>query len=69
MYFDNLQDFLTMEGHGLYVWLAYAIALVVLVFNIAAPLVRKRQLLQDQARQMRREARRGPLPEDGGQNP
>lgn len=55
MHFDSFADFIAMGGHGLYVWLAYSIAICVLVFNIASPLLTKRQFFHDQARRLRRE--------------
>lgn len=44
-----------MGGHGLYVWLSYAIALIVIVTNIVNPLMQKRQIFTEQARRLRRE--------------
>lgn len=44
-----------MGGHGLYVWLAYATALAVIIFNLVAPLHQRKSFLRDQARQQRRE--------------
>ena len=47
MYFDSLNDFLSMGGHGLYVWLAYGVTLAVLVMNyLSVYRGRKRQLAQ-----------------------
>ena len=34
MSFDSLSDFLAMGGHGLYVWLSYGAALVVVLANV-----------------------------------
>ena len=34
MYFDSFNEFLTMGGHGLYVWLSYGIFIVVIAWNI-----------------------------------
>jgi heme exporter protein C len=45
---------LTMDGHGAYVWSAYALSLLVLVYDVSAPLRRQRRLL----RELRGEARR-----------
>ncbi len=53
MYFDNWSEFLTMGGHGLYVWSAYAIALVVLVYNLLAPFLTRRRVLAQIRRQQR----------------
>ncbi|WP_370278286.1 heme exporter protein CcmD [Pontibacterium sp.] len=44
-----------MGGHGIYVWLSYAIALVLFVINLASPLLRKKQLISELKRRLRRE--------------
>jgi heme exporter protein D len=54
MYFDSVAAALTMDGHGAYVWSAYALSLLVLVYVVSAPLRRQRNLL----RELRGEARR-----------
>ncbi|WP_438362347.1 heme exporter protein CcmD [Marinobacterium sedimentorum] len=53
--FESMADFIGMGGHGLYVWLAYGIALVILLLNVVQPLRQTRQLLNQQARRVRRE--------------
>jgi len=53
--FESFADFIDMGGHGLYVWMSYAIALVVIVMNIVNPLMQKRQIFTEQARRLRRE--------------
>ncbi|WP_044870358.1 heme exporter protein CcmD [Pseudomonas sp. LFM046] len=55
MSFSSFSDFLAMGDHGLYVWTAYGISLVVLVINVAMPLIARRRYLQDEARRLRRE--------------
>ncbi|ANG65098.1 heme exporter protein CcmD [Marinobacterium aestuarii] len=55
MKFESMADFIGMGGHGLYVWLAYGIALAILLFNVVQPLRQTRQLLNQQARLVRRE--------------
>ncbi|MBR9868170.1 heme exporter protein CcmD [uncultured Amphritea sp.] len=55
MSFESFADFIDMGGHGLYVWMSYAIALVVIVMNIVNPLMQKRQIFTEQARRLRRE--------------
>ncbi|WP_428035229.1 heme exporter protein CcmD [Amphritea sp.] len=55
MSFESFAAFIDMGGHGLYVWLSYAIALVVIVINIVNPLMQKRQIFSEQARRLRRE--------------
>jgi heme exporter protein D len=53
--FESFSDFIAMGGHGFYVWLSYAIALVIVVINIVSPVMQKRKVLTDLARRMRRE--------------
>ena len=52
--FDSLADFLTMDGHGIYVWTSYAITLMVMAWVIARPVRRARRLRQVLARERRR---------------
>ncbi len=53
--FDSFSDFIAMGGHGLYVWLSYAIAVVVIVINIVGPVLQKKKVFSDLARRLRRE--------------
>jgi len=53
--FESFDAFIDMGGHGLYVWLSYAIALVVIAINIVNPLIQKRHIISEQARRLRRE--------------
>ena len=55
MYFESWSGFLAMEGHGLYVWSAYGVAMAVIAYNLAAPLLAKRRVMA----QVRRQERRG----------
>ena len=55
MSFASFAEFVAMGNHGLYVWSAYGISLLVLVVNVAAPLLARRRYLQDEARRLRRE--------------
>lgn len=57
MFFNSFSEFLAMGGHGLYVWSAYGIAAVVLIGNIVAPLLKRKQIISEQARRLRREKR------------
>ncbi len=56
MYFETFQAALTMDGHGVYVWAAFAITLVVLAALVITPLRRTRQLQRELAGQYRRAA-------------
>ncbi|MBV6289632.1 heme exporter protein CcmD [Pseudomonas aegrilactucae] len=55
MSFTSFNDFFAMGHHGLYVWSAYGICLLVLALNVAAPVMSKRRYLQEEARRLRRE--------------
>lgn len=56
MYFESLAAALTMDGHGAFVWSAYAITLLVLAAILIAPWRRQRRLLRQLSGQLRREA-------------
>lgn len=56
MNFESLDAFIAMGGHGFYVWLSYALALAVVVYNIASPLLRRRRFLAAQRGRIRRGA-------------
>jgi heme exporter protein D len=47
MYFDSLGAALAMDGHGAYVWSAYAVTLLVLALLLIAPGRRRRRLLRE----------------------
>jgi|TARA_B100001094_G_C17611832_1_gene521592 heme exporter protein CcmD len=36
MYFSSLSELIAMDGHGMFVWLSYGTALVVLLVNFSA---------------------------------
>ena len=53
MYFDSWSGFLIMEGHGFYVWSAYAVAATVVAYNLIAPFMAKRRVIAQVRRQER----------------
>ncbi len=55
MQFESISDVIHMNGHGLYVWISYAVALAVITYNIAAPLLEKSDIRKKLSRQARRE--------------
>lgn len=64
MAFENFNDFMTMcymapigdiRCHGAYVWAAYGIAFAIIVANIAAPIVRYKNVKHTLRRKLRRE--------------
>ena len=54
-YFADFQSFLLMDGHGIYVWSALIITLLVMVWLIVSPLISRRALLKEVARDIQRE--------------
>ncbi|MBD3649279.1 MAG: heme exporter protein CcmD [Pseudomonadales bacterium] len=58
MNFDSFEAFIHMGGHGLFVWSAYGITLVVLAFNFLQPILLKRKFLSNQKRVIERESAR-----------
>jgi heme exporter protein D len=56
--FESFSEFLAMGHHGLYVWLAYGIALVVIIGNWILPIVKRKNTLKTLARTVQREQAR-----------
>lgn len=54
MYFDSLSAVLHMDGHGGFVWAAYAITLLVLVLLVVAPGRRQKKFLRRLAGELKR---------------
>ena len=54
MSFGSLAEFLAMGGHGLYVWLSYGAALLVVVLNAAWVRVSRRRAFREAADRMHR---------------
>ena len=55
MSFSSFSEFLAMGNHGLYVWSAYGISLLVLTINLLLPLRARRNYSPVEARRLRRE--------------
>lgn len=55
MYFDSFSEFLAMGDHGFYVWLAYGAYLILIIWNLIAVGLRRRQVLESLSRYWRRE--------------
>lgn len=53
--FESFADFLAMGKHGFYVWLAYGLAALVVLWNVLQPILQRRRLFKLQAQQLRRE--------------
>lgn len=52
MQFASFQEFLLMDGHGPYVWLAVFVSLAVLVALVISPLRQQRKAIDRIARQL-----------------
>ncbi|TCK07099.1 heme exporter protein CcmD [Marinobacterium mangrovicola] len=55
MSFNSFTEFLSMGGHGLYVWLSYALGLAVILLNLVAPLMERSRLVAQLKRRLQRE--------------
>jgi len=53
MSFHSLSAFIEMGGHGQFVWSAYGIALVVIVFNFVRPIMLHKRNLARLRKQLR----------------
>jgi heme exporter protein D len=51
---EKLVAFMTMGGHGVYVWLSYGAGLAVVLFNLLSVRIRERRYLREQVDQARR---------------
>ncbi len=58
--FDSLSSLLAMDKHGFYVWLAYGLTALVVVWNLVQPVVMRKRLLKEQAKRLRAESRDAP---------
>lgn len=55
MFFDSFSEFIHMSGHGLFVWISYGIASVIVAQNFISPLLTRKKVIKDIERQLRRE--------------
>ncbi|MGV0033502.1 MAG: heme exporter protein CcmD [Candidatus Azotimanducaceae bacterium WSBS_2022_MAG_OTU7] len=46
MKFDSLSAFLQMDGHGVYIWAAYGLTLIILAANVWFPWITRRSIIQ-----------------------
>jgi len=53
--FSSLAEFIAMGNHGLYVWSAYGISVVLIGLNVVLPILKKRQLISQLRQSYRRE--------------
>jgi heme exporter protein D len=55
MQFDSFSALIAMDGHGVFVWPAYAIAVIMLLALVIHPLLKKRRFFRDHAMRLKRE--------------
>ena len=55
MYFQSLDAILYMDGHGAFVWSAYLISTVVVLFILVSPGRRRRRFLKQLAGEAKRQ--------------
>lgn len=51
--FESIADFIAMNGHGPYVWAAYAITFAVLIFLLVSPVLQKKAFVKQQQKQQK----------------
>lgn len=49
--FESFNDFMTMSGHGAFVWVSYAVTLLALLLLVVIPSIQKKQMRQQLKRQ------------------
>ncbi|MGR9045157.1 MAG: heme exporter protein CcmD [Gammaproteobacteria bacterium] len=54
-YFSSWSGFLEMGGHGFYVWLSYAIAALVVIYNVVSVRLKTRIFFKQAKRRLKRE--------------
>lgn len=53
--FETFNDFIAMDGHGLYVWLSYGIFAASMIWLIIEPKVNLKKYVKEQLMKIRRE--------------
>ena len=54
MYFDSVSAALSMDGHGVFVWIAYAVTTAVILFLLLSPGRRQRRFLRQLSGELKR---------------
>lgn len=60
MQFHSFAEFIAMGNHGFYVWLAYGLTALIIVWNVVQPKLQRKRLLKEQAQRLRREKKYAP---------
>ncbi len=64
MYFESVDALISMDGHGVFVWAAYAVTLSVIVMLLVFPVRRRRRFLRQLSGELKRSGQVSP---PGGQ--
>ena len=51
--FESFAEFMAMNGHGPFVWSAYAITFALLVFLFVSPILQKKAFIKQQRKQQK----------------
>ena len=60
MEFESVSEFLAMGRHGFYVWLSYGLTTIIIMYNLAVPVLQRRRFNKEQAQRLRREKKNAP---------
>lgn len=55
MSFENIDSFISMGGHGLYVWLSYSIGLLVFLIAFISPIIQRKRIVKELLQLQRRQ--------------
>jgi heme exporter protein D len=55
MYFESFKAALVMDGHGVFVWTAYGIAVIAISLILISPKLKERKILRQIAGEIRRQ--------------
>jgi heme exporter protein D len=58
MAFSSFSDFIDMGGHGFYVWLAFLVSILLLIYLLYWPIFKSRRSLAEISQQLKREQNR-----------
>lgn len=64
MYFESVDALINMDGHGVFVWAAYAVTAFVIGILLVFPVRRRRRFLRQLSGELKRSAK---VPPPGGQ--
>ena len=61
--FENLDAFLTMGGHGPFVWASYVLVYIIIIYLTLSPLLAKKSFLKQQKKllQLQKNSQNAPL--------